>query len=89
VIERWPAVHRRRRSDIDQGMIDFGQRQAQVTDLARLVCQRFSFVNGAEELGERQRGAKTDGDKPRVKPGEIVGATFLVTPKVWLAMSSK
>jgi uncharacterized Fe-S cluster protein YjdI len=67
VIERWPAVHGRWRGDIDQGVIDVGQRQAKVADLTRLVSQRFGLVNGAEELGERQRGAKTDCDKPRAQ----------------------
>jgi hypothetical protein len=66
-IERWPAVRRRRRGDIDQSMIDVGQRQAQVTDLARFVGQCFGLVDGTEELSERQRGAKADGDKPRAQ----------------------
>src|SRR5262245_48657805 len=48
-------------------MIDVGKRQAQVADLAWLVSQRFGFVDGAEELGKRQRGTKTDRDKPRAQ----------------------
>jgi hypothetical protein len=31
------------------------------------VSQRFGFVDGAEELGKRQRGTKTDCDKPRAQ----------------------
>jgi hypothetical protein len=67
VIERRQAVHRRRWADLDQGVINLGKSQAQVADLACLVSQRFGFVNGAEELGKRQRGAQTDCDEPRAQ----------------------
>jgi hypothetical protein len=62
--DRRPAVDRRRRGDVDQGMIDFGQAQAKVADLAQLVPQRLGLVHSPKELGERQRGGKTDRAKP-------------------------
>lgn len=67
VLDDRRVLGRYRRCDVDQGAADIGKRQAEVADLARLVAQSLGVVDGPKQLGQPQRGGKTNRAKPRAQ----------------------